>query len=633
VAKRYLYFDIESGNAGTQWGKRPEDFVRLFQFSWDEGPVELVTDYNHMLSLVREADYVVGHNIINYDLSVIFGQDSVESLEMCLAQKVIDTFVVAALVAPAPYSYTNAAGHTFYDAAKPESAMAWLSLANLCYQFGIEGKLGDLTEIAKKYNPPGTAKRDLDYSLIPLDDPEFRAYAIQDVVAVRGLWKYLRALIQEQDYDRAYIWREHKIAGIEAQISRNGVKVDREAAQKRVDELLLKRDELMAHLVRDYDFPTEGKSPWASGKGKDVILHVLAEHGITVDTHPEWPLTPTGAPKLGGKELIQLTAGTEAEEFGSMMAMLKGQRSLAQLALDSIHPDGLAHPEITSLQRSGRWSMTKPGLTVWTKNEEKKYFVAREGKIFAELDYSAADARAVGALSGDPEFLRRFYDDSKKAHDFSGEVLFGNDKYWADRDTMYPAAKQGGHSQNYNIGAFTLAMRLNETCMYEKIDLHFWAPATRGQKEIPHKDGEILAKTLIDNFNAAYPWLKRFKDAAVQEGESGWIVNTWGRRMRVDDNRAYTQGPALYGQSTTREMMADALIRLAEKGEYCVRSIVAIIHDALWTELDEATAEADVLVIKECMEAVFDPKTQVSEPILFPVEIGPLGRNWYDCSH
>ena len=138
---------------------------------------------------------------------------------------------------------------------------------------------------------------------------------------------------------------------------------------------------------------------------------------------------------------------------------------------------------------------------------------------------------------------------------------------------------------------------------------------------------------MIQAFNTTYAWLKRFKDHAVEEAEdNGYVTNSWGRRMMVDPGREFTQAPALHGQSATREMMGDGILRLIRKGEYYIRSLRAIIHDELLVELAEDRVEEDIKVIRECMEEVFDPKTNVSEPIKFPVGYG-YGKTWKDAGH
>lgn len=635
---KYLTFDCETHNSGLEYSMPPEEFVRLFQYQIDDEPVkqmpvETLGDLEICRDLIREAKYVVGHNIISADLGWIFGPDSLEPLHMGLNRKILDTFVIASIITPAPNKYTAENGHTFYDADKPGTAMKWLSLANLCYQFGIPGKLGDLTELAKKYNPPKTLKKDLDYSLIPLDDPEFQAYADQDVVAGKGLFKYLMAQIKTQNYSGEYVWRELEIASAVQQMSRNGILVDQEWAHQRIANLAVERDEAMKWLIDTYDFPQTGKSPWASAKGKEVILEVLAANGVTEKTRTDWPRTPTGSLKLGGEDLLDLTEGTGAEEFAEAVATLKSQRSTAQLVLDSTHPDGRVHPSITSLQRSGRWSLTRPGVTVFGSREgrdlDKDIFIASEGKVMAGFDFSNADPRAMAALSGDPEFCKQFIELDPETgkpydgHNLTGEMIFGKEQYYGTvgedgKPALRPISKAAKNALGYNIGPRKLAETLNKEAKKYGIDRVF---------------SVADAKEIADAFNSGYPWLKSFKDRAAQEGDSkGYVENSWGRRMAVPPGRSWTASPALYGQSSVRELMADAILRLVKRDDYYARSLRAIIHDELLVELDEDRLEEDIRVIKECMEVPFEPDIPTGTAIDFPVGVG-YGRSWREAGH
>ena len=227
---KFLYFDIETHSADKIWDMTPDDFFRLGQYAWDDGEVILTESRQEMIDQIEQAAYIVGHNILGFDLTALYGKDSIRPLELTQQRRVIDTMVLAHLLTPAPYSYTNRQGHTFYDAAKPASAMRYYGLDNLCFQFGLEGKLGNLQDLAKKYNPAKTLVRALDYGLIPLDDPEFRDYAVQDVVATRDLYKHLMFIQSRVDYSGDYLWRELELAGVMSQISRNGLRVDVETA-------------------------------------------------------------------------------------------------------------------------------------------------------------------------------------------------------------------------------------------------------------------------------------------------------------------------------------------------------------------------------------------------------------------
>lgn len=611
MSKRYLFFDIESHNAGRQYGMSPREFFRLGQYAWNDGDVVLTTDYDEMISVIRQADYVVGHNIVAYDMSVLFGKDSIEPLEMALAGKVIDSFVMAALVNPAPYSYWNKDGRQVFDAAKPERAMKWLSLDEQAHQLGVPGKMGNLKELAKKYQPEGTKVSDYDYSLIPLDDEDFLNYARQDVVATRHIFNKLLEMQRQQNYSGEYIWREMVVNSINAQISRNGVVVDTAAAQARVDELSKEREEIMDWLVRDFDMPTNSKQPWKSNAGKGAIIKAFESFGIVPEKNDTWARTASGAPSFAGETMIAISEGTEAEKLGRGLATLQGQRSLAQLALDSTYEDGRIHPDISCLQRSGRTSVQRPGLTVWTARGpgavEKRYFLADPDCYMVEMDYSAADARAVAAVSGDEEFAKRF-EPGVDAHDLTGEIFFGHERYHADRARLRQIAKIGGHSLAYRVGARKLAASVGVTV----------AEATE----------------FINNYRAAYPWVSAWQDKVTREGDKGHVTNWWGRKMTVDPDRSFNQSSALIGQSTTREVLFDGLIRIARDKLEVIRWLKMTVHDAVVWSIPKKDIEWAVPYIQEKMSMIFDPKTNVSQPIDFTLSTGPLdATDWFGAGH
>lgn len=611
MSKRYVAFDIESHSAGKQYSMAPRDFFRLGQYAINDGPVVLEEDYDAFMAVLESADYLIGHNISSFDLPVLYGVDSMRPLELALQRKVIDTYVLASLVTPAPYSYTDAKGHTFYDAAKPERAMRYLGLDNLAFQFGLPGKLGDLSEIAARYNPPKTPKKDLDYGLIDIQDPEYREYAEGDVIAVRALYKYLIDKVKTTRYDGEYIWREMIVWAINARISNNGVTVDVEAAQKRVDELAEERDRIMAWLVEEFDMPTDTKMPWKSKAGKEAILKALESYGITPDDNPAWTRTASGAPSFSGDTMVAVTEGTEAEELGRALATLQGQRSLAQLALESVYEDGKAHPSILCLQRSGRTSVTKPGLTVWTARGpgavEKRYMVADPGHYMVEMDYNAADARAVAAVSGDEEFVKRF-EPGVDAHDLTGEIFFGKDAYYADRDRLRPIAKLGGHAMAYRVGAKKLAASVGVSVEE--------------------------AKGFIDAYRKAYPLVAYWQDKVTEEGDRGYVTNAWGRRMTVDPDRSFNQSSALIGQSSTRDVLYSGLIRIAYDRPEVLRWFRMLVHDAIVLSIPEEDMDWGVPYVMEKMQMTFDPKTNMSQPVEFPMAHGPLdARDWWSAGH
>lgn len=592
-----LFGDIESHSADERYNMEPEDFFKLGQFAYNrDGDIQTTTNFKEFKQRIEDADLVIFHNGLQYDLPVIFGHDSMVPIQMAAERRVLDSMVWAHLVMPAPYKFTTRNGHTFFDGSKPEKSLRWLSLDNLSFQLGLTGKIGDLKALAKKYGGFGN---------IPTDDPEFLEYAVQDIVALREL----ATTLLDKGPVTDYIWREMLCVAIDAKISSNGMNVDIPKATSRVQELADKREKIMDWLVRDFDFPTEGKQPWKSAAGKGSIIKAFESFGIVPEDNPTWERTASNAPSFSGDTMVAISEGTEAEELGKALAQLQGQRSLAQLALDSTHSDGKVHPDITSLQRTSRKSFTKPGLSVWTSRGEgaveKDYFIAAPGNVICEVDYSQIDARCVAALAGDEEFAKRF-EPGVDAHELSGRLAFGDEMYDSNPAQYRQIGKIGTHGWNYNIGIKKLARSL----------------------DIP----EAQAKAFIEGLNSAYSKVAAWKKRMADQGESGWIKNEWGRRMPVDVDRAWSQSAGLVGQSSATEILKDALIRAYKTDPELIRQLKATIHDAIVVELPADRQDEYRAKWKSVLETKWHPKNGMEMD--FPVSLGPKdARTWMEAGH
>ncbi len=611
--KGTLVFDVETHEAGQLYTMPPEEFVRLIGYRWRGQDTVLTTELDELREQIIRARFVIGHNIHSFDLPAVFGHESNEPLELAMAGRVYDTWTHSVLVHSAPAEYTDRAGtrRVLTPSNRDGHLKSWHSLDEQAHQLGVPGKTHDLKALAKEFGDPalkGKLRVKDGFGRIPADDERYRSYLRGDVDASEVVSKELLKRGPLDDY----AMREQEIEARKAVISSNGLRVDAPRAQARVDELAARREVIMSGLVDKHDFPTEGKQPWRSDPGKAAILAALAEADITPKTRPDWQRTANGALSLGGKVLVPLTAGTPAEDLGTALAELMGQRSLAQLALDSMHADGFAHPQISMLQRSGRWSTTEPGLTIWTARGpgavEKAYFVPDGPEdVLLELDYSNADARVVAALSGDTRYAERF-EPGADGHLINAWAAWGKDKVGTDKHDPTTAhyrqlAKPGGHGWGYRIGARKLA----------------------GTWGLPVEE----AKTFLDKMSATFRRVVAWQDRSVAyAARHGYVTNPWGRRMPVERGREYTQAPALEGQSGTREIVCDAILGFPIP---VLRRVKGNIHDALLFSVPKARWEAcrDDLIRR--MEAVFDPPG--GQRIDFPVSAGPAGSDWFEASH
>lgn len=588
-----LTFDIETHSAELMYSMAPEEFVRLIGYAWGDGEVVLTTDLDEIKHQILKARWIIGHNIHAFDLRAVFGIKSDIPLELAQQRRVYDTWTHAALVNPAPYMFTNRHGKNAL-ANSPDKMKRWFSLDEQAHQLGVPGKTHDLKALAKEFGGFGS---------IPVDDERYREYLIGDVVASRVV---AQELLKKGKLDD-YALREQEIAARAAVISSNGLRVDVEAAKARVEELRVRREAILSELQTKYGLPTEGKSPWATTAGKEAIMAALADHGITPKSRKDWTKTSTGNLSLGGEVLTELTKGTSAEDLGKALAELKGQRSLAQLALDSTHPDGFVHPDITMLQRSGRWSTTEPGLTVWTSRGEgaveKSYFLPdNDDEVLIEADYSNADARIVAAYSGDRKYAERF-EPGADGHMINALAAWGREVVESDPKKYRQMAKPLGHGWSYGgrPGGLVRATGL---------------PFGTAKKFCDGMDATFVA--LVD-------WQNRVRD----EARRGYVMNEWGRKLWVEQDRIFTQAPALKGQNGTREIVCDALLRMPP---HVLRRVKAQIHDAVLFSVPRENWEACRDYLVRLMETEFKPSIG-GQRVEFPVSAGPAGTNWMEASH
>lgn len=628
-----LIFDIETHSIDERYKMSPREYFRLGQWAWGEGPVQTTTDYDQFMALFPQATMVIGQNIHGFDLSVLFGVDSMEPVRMARARRVYDTLIHATHVMPAPMSgwFTNRHGKQ-QKCKTPKEARSWFSLANLAHQLGVDGKLSDLKELADKYShrdeiigyyksgprkgQPKIKRVPIEglccgFGNIPTDDEDFVAYAEQDVIASRNV---ARALLERSPFD-FYAQREQVKAAIDCQITRNGWRTDTELAKARRKE----QHETAAWILNDlhdrFQFPVTGKKPASTLEGKAALRSAFAEVGIQLE---DLKLTKGEEPSFGG-DSIKLAAGykdvdgrlvapevrTPAVELADAVATLAGQRSLADLTLISTHVDGKVHPTIQPLQASGRKSTTEPGLTVFNDEHKDYYLPDDDTHVIVGFDFSNADARTVAAMSGDRAFAKRF-EPGQDGHLINAIAGWGKDKVLETPETrsyFRQRAKAPGHGWSYRMGAKTGS----------------------DQSGIPLAE----MKSFLGNMNKAFPGVVKWQDQMSQHGASrGYVVNDWGRVMPVDPRQAFTQSPALMGQSVTNELLADGLIKLPER---LLRMVKVTIHDAIYLSMPKSTLARDIAIVVRCLSTKWKPKVG-GQLIDFPVEPGPPGRNWREAA-
>lgn len=567
-----ISFDIETGSVDDMWRAGPS-FLRLSGYGVDNEGIINTTDHRAMAQLLQDSDgWVVGHNILNYDLILLAKHCGLNILKVAKQSRIIDTKLLAFLADP-PLSRT-----------KEGEIERMFSLENTGQRYLGIGKLGNIKEIAKKFGG---------YDKIPLDDQEYNDYLKQDVVVTRDLLRVLPI--------NDYALREHKINAVAATISIEGFRVDIPLLEQRIKEGEAKRLRILTEL-QGYGLPgpDEAKAPHRTNKGKAAIDTAFMDLGVTLPRTPK-----SGSPAMGKdilQDVIDKTEDAEVEALAEAVLSLNGIRTIYGNIHDNLIGDRV-HPSINLRQSTGRWSIQNPGLTVVGKRDgkviERAVFLPdADDHVLISCDLAQVDARAVAGLSQDIEYLKLF-EPGRDLHSEMAERLFGSVDY-------REMAKAASHGVNYGM-------------RYRKLAL------TTGMSE---EDADDFIQRFEENFPVLAAWQYRVRE----EGETtGVLYNGFGRILRIEPERSFTQSPALLGQSTARDILCEGVLRLWDiAGEDVIRMIRGVIHDEVVMSVPIKDAEEiEQLVVKALSFSWCPVGGEYAVEIL--AGLNKRGNNWAAC--
>lgn len=548
-------WDIESADADKLF-TYGDSFIRVWGAAVDNQAVQLGTSAPELASILNNADWITGSNIFGFDLlALCYYFPELANWEQ-LTAKAIDTTLLARLDYP-PMARDTGGSEDKYD------------LNHIAARLGVEGKTDDIRSLARKFGG---------YDQIPVDDPDYLSYLTGDVHASRQVFEKLHHAWTD------YAKREHRVASIFGRMSLNGFRVDVSLLEQRISEGEEHKLEALHILSEDYDLPL-GRFSW-KGRGKDKEeyweefaspLTALEGREWLIDMYEAYginnpPVTDKGRLSIRAEELRPLAENQanhpDLRRALGLMAVVTQTRTVYQTVADYLTKDGRVHPLITMSQASGRSSVTKPGLTVMGKRggrwRERMVFTPEPGHVLVSFDMSQLDARAVAALSQDPAYIE-MCQPGKDLHTEIAVQVFGS----ADYRTK---AKPLTHGYNYGIGM---------------------------NKLISAGHDPELVKTFFLQMRKRFPRVTEWQEAAREEGEAGHLLeNGWGRKMRCDPARAYTQAPALLGQGAAGDIMKEALLRMPEEFRSCYRNYV---HDEVVFDFPEKDAEE---MSREAMKAM-----------------------------
>lgn len=228
-------------------------------------------------------------------------------------------------------------------------------------------------------------------------------------------------------------------------------------------------------------------------------------------------------------------------------------------------------------------------------------YIAAEGKVLIETDYSKAENRMLTFLSQDEKMLK-IYEENRDIHDEVAKEMFGPN--------------------------FTYVQRAIAKSLTFGIPYGRWYKSIAYQFHLKDEEGAEMIKEWYKKYPTATKWLQEQRDK-ISHGEESETL--FGRKRRwgfIPDKKAkfYAQKQAINFpiQSTTSDCVMISAIELCLELDNDIK-LVNLIHDSLLWECSEHYFEEAAKRIKEKMEAV--PKREIGIGIPFDADVS-VGKRW-----
>jgi len=277
--------------------------------------------------------------------------------------------------------------------------------------------------------------------------------------------------------------------------------------------------------------------------------------------------------------------------------------------------DGRIHSTFKqTLTMTGRLSSVDPNLQNIPVRTElgkvfRKFFVAEEGMVLIDADYSQIELRVLAHLSGDENLIEAFRN-GEDVHAATASKVFG-----VPLDSVTEEQRKRAKAVNfgviYGISAFSLAEDIGVS-----------------RKE---------AQTYIDNYFKSHPAIKEYLDRTVKKArEDGYVSTAFFRRRNIPELKAKNRNLQAFGervamntpiQGTAADIIKKAMVETdaALKAAGLRARLILQIHDELIVEAPVEEAEAAAAILRDKME------NRVKLGVVPLVADAHTGNSWFDA--
>jgi len=267
-----------------------------------------------------------------------------------------------------------------------------------------------------------------------------------------------------------------------------------------------------------------------------------------------------------------------------------------------------------TIAATGRISSTEPNLqNIPTRTEEgrelRKAFVADEGYILCDADYSQIELRVLAHLADEQNLIDAFAN-SEDIHTKTASQVFHVSKEEVTHE-MRSRAKAVNFGIVYGISDYGLSRDLN----------------------IPRKESKLY----IDNYLKYFSNIDKYMKSIVEQGkQDGYVTTYFGRRRNIPELASRNFNIRSFGErialNTPVQGTAADIIKAAMVGVYkrlknnkMKSRLILQVHDELIIEAYEPELDEVKKILKEEMENVVDTfKVQLKSDV-------NVGRSWYEA--
>jgi len=261
---------------------------------------------------------------------------------------------------------------------------------------------------------------------------------------------------------------------------------------------------------------------------------------------------------------------------------------------------------------TGRISSTEPNMQnipVRTQQgrEIRKAFVASEGNVLVDADYSQIELRLLAHISGDEGMIHAF-NSGKDIHRTTASEVF-RVPFAEVTNEQRSAAKAVNFGIVYGISDFGLARNL----------------------DIPVKRASEYIKLYFDR----YPGVKSYLERSVEDAKRlGYAITMFERRRSLPELKSSNYNTRSFGervamnmpiQGTAADIIKLAMVKVnaALHARGLKTKLILQVHDELIFDVPKAEAEEVEALVHDSMEQV----VQLSVPLDADVKVG---HSWYE---